>query len=222
MTSRDREYIETKNIKKGLLEKDATFSAFYDAFSNEFKVKPLNIHVDILEHKNEGILATGRVLGTAPRLHVILDSLKDSKLREKYPYPSLEEKASEIFIKQYPDYNSYDNLIFTIFSSFKSVACEEAFHEVSELDMEKSISKMVNNIWCVKLFNRTIIIFCHEESQLELAKQKESEIRELYFHSIKPYDEFNYFKNDEFICVKFDSKLNFENKYGGSWRNYFD
>ncbi|MFL1896696.1 hypothetical protein ACJRPK_13395 [Aquimarina sp. 2-A2] len=222
MTSRDKEYIETKNIRNGLLEKDSNFRGFYDAFFNEFKVKPLNIYVDILKHKNEGMLTAGKVLGTAPRLHVILDSLKDSRLREKYPYPSLEEKASEIFIEQYPEYNSYDNIIFTIFSSFKSVACEEAFHEVSELQMEESIRKMVDNLWCVKLFNRTIIIFCHDESQLELAKQKESEIRELYFHSIKPYDEFNYLKNNKFIYVKFDSKLNFDNKYGSSWRNYFD
>src|SRR5690606_36617987 len=151
-----------------------------------------------------------------------LDSLKDSGLREKYPYPSLEEKASEIFIEQYPEYDSYDNLIFTIFSSFKSVACEEAFHEVSELQMEESIRKMIDNLWCVKLFNRTIIVFCFEDEQLESAKQMENEIRELYFCSIKPYDEFNYLKNDEFIYVQFDSKSNFDNKYGGSWRNYFD
>ena len=54
MTYLDREYIETKEIKKGLLEKNSTFSGFYDAFFNEFKVKPLNIYVDILEHKNQG------------------------------------------------------------------------------------------------------------------------------------------------------------------------
>ena len=62
MTYRDREYIETKEIKKGLLEKDATYSGFYDTFFNEFKVKPLNIYVDILEHKNEGMLTTGDFL----------------------------------------------------------------------------------------------------------------------------------------------------------------
>ena len=81
---------------------------------------------------------------------------------------------------------------------------------------------MVDNLWCIKLFNRTIIIFCYEEEELELAKQKESEIRELYFNSIKIYDEFNYLKNDEFIYVKFDSKLNFDTNYGGNWRKYFD
>jgi hypothetical protein len=222
MTNRDKEYIETKNIRKGLLEKDSTFSEFYDAFFNEFNVKPLNIYVDILEHKNEGMLTTGRVLGTAPRLLVILDSLKDSKLREKYPYPSLEERASELFVEQYPKYSTYDNSIFTIFSSFKSTACIEALNEVSELQMEELIRKMVDNLWCVKLFNSTIIVFCFADEQLESAKQMESEIRELYFRSIKLYDEFSYFKNDEFIYVQFDSKSNFDDKYGGSWRNYFD
>ena len=222
MTYLDREYIETKEIKKGLLEKNSTFSGFYDAFFNEFKVKPLNIYVDILEHKNQGGLTAGRVIGTAPRLHIIVDSLKDSGLWEKYLDGSLDEKASELFIEQYPEYNSYDNSIFTIFSSFSGVACEEAFHKVSELQIQVSIRNMVDNLWCIKLFNRTIIIFYYEEEELELAKQKESEIRELYFNSIKIYDEFNYLKNDEFIYVKFDSKLNFDTNYGGNWRKYFD
>jgi hypothetical protein len=222
MTSKDKEFIETREIKKGLLDKNSLYSSYFDAFYEEFKVEPLNIYIDILEHKNVGMLTSGRVLGTIPRLHIILDSLKDSGLGEKYPYPSLEERASELFVEQYPKYNSYDNSIVTIFSFFKGVACEEAFHKVSEQQTEETISKMIDNLWCVKLFNSTIIIFCYDEVQLELAKQKESEIRELYFQSIKPYDEFNYLKNAEFIYVKFDSKLNFDNKYGGSWRNYFD
>jgi hypothetical protein len=212
----DKEYIETKLIKKGQLELESPFVELADRIQSVFGIRPLNIVYDILEHNKQ------------PRLQIIFDSNKDITNFKAddglFPKSSRQEIVSEAFkslVLNNPKYTA-DN-IYVLFSSFERTAKEEANNNVSNQRLLSLKAELNNNgIWEIRKNFSTGIFFFYTNEQVQ--KNENNGIKEKlkaeYFKVIKECDEFNYLKEQEF-SVMLDSKENFERNYQGNWFYYY-
>jgi hypothetical protein len=126
-----------------------------------------------------------------------------------------------LFGKDKPKYDS--NNIWVFFHVFEPYAKAEANQQVAESQLKRLQNEIGSDeIWTVvKAFYTAVFFFYTKEQVTENEKngiRKKLSLR--YLELIKPYDEFNYFKEGDFT-VTLDSKENFEKNYSSNWYNYF-
>jgi hypothetical protein len=210
MTYGDKEYIETKRIKELNLGINPMFKNFGKRLESAFNLTVLNIFYESLLHNK------------SPRIYVIYESFKKWKkeINSNTSYIERQNVYKEIFNCEFPEQKN-DKLFF-IDSPFDSVNINEVFINIDEFQVEEFVKPLIDKYWRIYPFGKTICVFCMENSQIEMNKKQESRIKKHYYELAKENDNFDFIKNMDSVFVKFDSKENFENKYGGSWRNYFD
>ena len=216
ISSGDKEYIETKAIKKGLKQLESPFSDLADWIKAEFGVSPLNVVYDILPHNKQ------------PRLQVIFEWHKDTiafksenGVFSDTTKQEIIKKAFNELIQKYPTYTAIDLLV--IFSSFEPIAREEANGSISNEKIGQLKEDMKGDgIWEIKKSFSTGIFFFYTEEQFkkndnDLTKNK---FRSAYLKLIKECDEFGYIDESNF-SIKLDSKENFDKNYQSNWFYYY-
>jgi len=163
-----------------------------------------------------------------PRLNIIFETDADCDL---FRTPSdLENTKKHEIASKFKEFIQNETLVaynvsglFIIFSSFEEVAKIETYWSVSKDDLEKlRLDLNKGDIWVIhgNMFAPPSVFFY---TAAQLSKYSKIEIKNAItrkcFELIKKYDEFNYFKIEQFD-VEFDSKENFENYYKGNWFNY--
>ena len=234
--SSDKEYKATKKIMLGLATIDPDFSELAAFIDKTFGVKTINIIYDTMDYKNR------------PRLNICFefDREKNSFYEDgdaiyapfdKDKQKIIADKFKELmkgngFVKKKSlfdylfssDQDKYKvNDVWVYYSAFEAIAKTEANDSVPN-EKVAALKEELNcqELWQIVKMSSDTIFFVYTDEQVE--QFRNSEIRKLwadkYFGLLEPYNEFNYFKRDDF-SIGLDSKRNFDNNYGGSWYNYF-
>ena len=216
LSSGDKEYIDSKAIKKGLKKLDSPFYELAKWIENKFGVKPLNIVYDILEHNKQ------------PRLQVIFEKYKDniSFKAENNLFPNADsqliiQNAFRDLIQEDTKYSA-DNL-YVIFSTFELIAKEEANGKITNQKLEKLKEDLKSyQIWEIRRNFSTGIFFFYTDEQLNKNDNNETKnkFKSEYLKLIKNYDEFGYI-NEVNFSIKLDSKENFDKNYQSNWFYYY-
>ena len=217
----DKDYKETKKIMKGKKKLRSPFRELSEWILKKYGTPVLNIYEDKMIPDN------------SPRLNVVFEYEKDSikfhngnstlsgfdKIRQREvseQYQSLKnelEKNNEIFT----------NGIFVTFSDFESVAKIEANESISTREVKKLKQEFANgDIWEIsKAFAGATIFFYTEAQKKKYEKgDKRKEYSQKYLEILKKHDDFDYYKDKDFL-VSFDTKENFDKNYNGSWFYYY-
>ena len=212
----NKEYIETKNIKKGLNKIASPFAELADWIFLHFGVRPLNIVYDILEHNKQ------------PRLQVIFEKYKDNtsfktaiSLLPNEDKKSIIQNAFNELIKNDERFTG-DNL-YIISGAFEPIAKVEANRNIEsqKLDTLKEDLKGYQ-IWEIKRSFSSGIFFFFSDDQLNKNNNTETKnkFKREYLKLIKECDEFGYI-DEEIFSIKLDSKENFDKNYQSNWFYYF-
>ena len=212
----DREYKETKLIKKGVKFIPEPFHELADWITDNREVKVINIVYDCIMPPNR------------PRLQIILEYERDHQLFKndrgnylKSEQDAIRKKFIEIVQRDKLGTFSYENLL-VIFSAFEPVAIDEAHSKVSDYEIEKLRKKLKNNdLWKIRPSLGCVTFFFFTEDQVkyyEIMGVKKSFTKE-YIEIIKVHDEFGYL-NENNLSVKIDSKENFDKAYNSNWFYY--
>ena len=126
-----------------------------------------------------------------------------------------------ILNKKEQEYTANNRRVF--FHVFEPYAKAEANEKVTESKI-KQLQSEINNeeIWAiVKAFNTAVFFFYTNE---QVRRNEYDGMREKlslkYFELVKQFDEFDYFKKDDF-SINLDSKETFDKDYQGNWYYYF-
>lgn len=208
----DQEYKLTKLIKLGKAKIETKFIEFADWINKKYKVKILNIYVDLLNDN-------------CTRVQLIFDQrvFQDQFFTKKrftispYKKNTIIKKYKELFK---PD--TYPSILLLIYA-FEPLAREEANTKISLKTIALFKEKYKDLIWEIARYGEHTTFFFYTKEQLK--KEKESgfviQLKQEYFGILKPFDQFNYFTLANFNAV-FDSKENFDKKYDSNWRAYYN
>jgi hypothetical protein len=227
MTS-DKDYKETKLIKQNKRKISSEFVELAEWINLKFDVFVLNVFYDSLNDKNE-----------TPRLNIIfefkIDELKfrDGQLGnfDRKKQKLIAEKFQELVSGKIKRHSFLEKLfgkkhsaekLFVIFSSFEPIAKDEANSSIpnSEIDKLKSELGLID-IWEIyRQFSGTTFFFYTDKQVDECSRNGTKEnLSKIYFNLLKRYDDFGYFKEDNY-SVMLDSKENFDTNYESSWFYY--
>jgi hypothetical protein len=216
VSSGDKEYIETKAIKKGLKHLETPFSELADWIKIKFGIRPLNIIYDILEHNKQ------------PRLQVIFELYKDNisfkAQNGLFPNKDRQEIIQNAFadlIQEYPKYTAKN--LYVIFGTFETIAMQEANGKITNQELDKLKENLKNyNIWEIRRNFSTGIFFFYTEEQLKKNDNNDTKnkLKSDYLKLIKECDEFGYIDGVNF-SIKLDSKENFDKNYQSNWFYYY-
>jgi hypothetical protein len=235
ITKDDNDYKLTKLIKQGKASINSDFEELADWICRTYNVKPINIIYDLI---------SGYQGKLNPRLEIVFEFLKEKNIfiKEDINYDPVKQKAISQQFKKIliakgftlekniwnmfggHVFTEYDtNNLFIAFTAFEPVAREEANGSIQDsliTDLEKEINN--SELWKIATGFQSATVFFYTDSQVkenEASGLKEF-ITKKYFDLLKPYDEFDYYKENEF-SIAFDSKENFDNNYGSSWFDYY-
>jgi len=231
VTSSDKEYKLAKRIKQKKTEIDSGFVPFAKWISEKYEVNVLNITHEITNHDNR--IRIGIAVETENDEVKFKESDErwanysekiQNEIAEKYldtckTLKVLNEKnILGITKKQKPELKN----IFVSASAFEPLAKEEANSLIPELKIKELLDELKNkNVWTLsRCFSSATLFVFKDEQKAEIVKSdffKELENR--YFELLKEYDEFNYWKRNEFK-IGIDSKQNFDENYESSWFYY--
>jgi hypothetical protein len=163
----------------------------------------------------------------APRIRIVLEhEAERQKFRDGFNFDRRKQQTIAAKFREIvrEDSSPYDtDGLFVVFSAFAPLACEEADSKISEVEIDALMKRIGNpDLWTIsRLFGHVTFMFYTDAQAREYAAQgKQSEYAKKYFEILKPYDEFGYLRSDSFT-VAFDSKQNFDDKFHGSWFNYY-
>jgi len=231
VTSSDESYKSTKLIKQGKAKICTDFEPLADWILATYGYKPINI---IYEKINNGriIPRLEIVFETAVNFYYIKTPFDYDETITKAIAEKFEEivsgiglnKKQTIFNLFFRRKSKYDvRQMFVVFSEFKQIAKEEANEKISNVEIRLLMEDLNNNqLWKIVQSFSSVVFFFYEQSQIQ--QNIDNGFRDLaaakYFELLKKYDEFDYFKEDEF-SVELDSKENLDKNYDGNFYYYF-
>lgn len=118
-------------------------------------------------------------------------------------------------------YTAKDIVIF--FSAFESVAKMEANQRIPSEDISRLKETIANpDLWEISRIGSDVTFFLQTDQQVkELKNSKERKYwGDLYFDLLASYNEFGYFKREDFDII-LDSKENFDQNYQSNWYYYY-
>lgn len=227
----DKDYKETKQIMSGNTKMKSEFRELADWIDKTFNVKTINIIYDTINN------------GTQPRLEICFEFEKEKvkfKSKNGLTYDSekqiglkleeiLEEKRilenEEIFsvVKKSNTLKYKTENIWIIYGAFEPIAKIEATQNISQDDIIKLKEKLNNkDIWKISNALSRTTFFLYTDKQLKKYKNSKElkKWEDNYFELLKLYDEFGYFKRDDFK-IYLDSKENFDANYQSNWYYYY-
>lgn len=232
----DKEYKATKKIMLGLATMDPDFIELAEFIDKTFNVKTINIIYDTIENSQH------------PRLNICFEF--DREKENFYEdgdavYAPFDKDKQKIIAYKFKELmignglvkkKSFFNSLFTVnrdkYKVNNVLVCYSAFEAIAKCEANDSVpgekvaalKEELNcpELWLIVKMSSATTFFVYTDEQVE--QYKNSEIRKQlaakYLELLMPYDEFNYFKRDEF-SIGLDSKKNFDINYGGSWYEYF-
>lgn len=232
----DKEYKATKKIMLGLATMDPDFIGLADFIDKTFNVKTINIIYDTIDK------------GQHPRLNICFEF--DREKQSFYEdgdavYAPFDKDKQEIIAFKFKELMTNNgivkkkSLLDSLFTSHRNKykvndvwICYSAFEGIAKCEANDNVPNErvaalkeelnCKELWHIVKMSSGTTFFVYTDEQLE--KFKNSEIRKQwtakYFDLLVVYNEFNYFKPEEF-SIGLDSKKNFDINYGGSWYNYF-
>ncbi|MGJ8654781.1 MAG: hypothetical protein ACSHX8_16085 [Opitutaceae bacterium] len=218
ITPSDKEYQETKQLKRGKKALREPFQEMAIWISERKNKNVLNVVYD----PPKGVLKR-------PRIKIIVENSgseplfsRDKFISEKADEPEIIEHFKGIIERdQLSGFGTED--MFVVFSNFSEVAKQDVDNQITEKDLERIIKRIGNpEIWkIVRCFGSVTFMF-HTEEQKERHEKEgfRSKYASEYFNELKPHDEFGYLDRDSYQ-VYFDSKQNFDENYQSNWFYYF-
>jgi len=231
----DEDYKQTKKIKLGETTIKSEFREFAMWIDQNYQVNTLNIFYDTIDR------------GKRPRLEIIFEFESESiKFKEKRSRNFDREKQNDIAKKfkqilleqgfitpddhcdlseKTPKKNYLTENIIVSCGAFEPVARIETILNIPEEkidDLAKSINS--KDLWKISrcLCSDSVTFFLFTDTQLEDYKNSETqkEWASMFFDILEPYNEFGYFKKNEF-SISLVSKENLDNNYEGSLFYYY-
>lgn len=228
VTSADKSFIETRQIKLGNANMDERFVPLADWIEATYQVKPLNIIFDVVED------------GKLPRLEICFEYKEDTQTFYT-TYYNFDKNKQKAIIKKFNELvsgnaDSYLNTVkrwldlpypadnlFVIYSAFAPIAMSAAHDSITNEELAQLKQKLNDpNLWHISRSFGVAAFFLYTDKQLK--QYKESALRkewtDSYFDLVKKYDEFDYIKRVQFE-IYLDSKENFDNNYQSNWYYYY-
>lgn len=214
----DKDYQQTKRLKKEGSSLPSPFSEIADWIATKYEVRVINIVYDTV------------IPDSRPRLSVVLELDADAlKFREsaignfnRIDQKRIAEEFERIVAVQ-PDARFETDGLLVVFTSFERVARIEANEGVPEAAIKRLKSQLGDDeLWEIsRCFDGATFFFFTDE---QLRRSEEAGVRESYTQEyarlVEPYDEFGYLKRSG-VMVSFDSKENFDTNYQGNWYYYY-
>ncbi|MBS1525962.1 MAG: hypothetical protein JST19_09965 [Bacteroidetes bacterium] len=227
-----KEYALSKLIKQGKasIHKDfqplagwinktydvTTLNILYDGIDRDSKWPTLSIIFEFDRDKRKFYTQNGLNIDHAKQMEVASEFKNFT--RDIF---TKKRKLLSLFSESVLKYNSENLWVF--FHDFEPYAKAEANEQVAESQLKKLQNEIGGDkIWTIiQTFYTAVFFFYTEEQVKEYEKNGMREKLSLrYFQLLKPYDEFNYFKEEDFGVI-LDSKENFDKNYNSNWGNYF-
>ena len=216
VTCYDAEYKATKRVKQGKARLAPPFDELAAWIGDTWGVTVLNVIYD------------GRKKLHGPRLQVILEHEEEAdSFREGYNFDRKKVQAImarfQEIVNRAPIHEFDFNGLFVVFSAFAPVTREEADSKISDQQIDALKDRIGNpDLWLIwrSIFGRVIFMFYTDaQAKAYAAAGKKEEYARMYFEILTSYDEFGYLSEENF-AVRFDSKQNFDEGYGGNWFYY--
>ncbi|MCO5948877.1 hypothetical protein NAF19_18405 [Mucilaginibacter sp. RT5R15] len=226
----DIEYKATKLIKQGKEAINSDFVQLANWIDETYDVKTMNIIYDTIKADNR------------PRLQIIFENAVNKfsdNLKQVFNFN--EEKQHAIgnqfkeIVSSKRDARKWSILnffkkdeyqtegLFVVFSAFEPIAKVEVIEKIPKSRIKELKAQIGNSdIWEVITACHTAIFFFYTENQVEENANNgvKEHLSKLFFPLLKPFDEFNYFKEQDY-SISLDSKENFDKNYEGNWYYYF-
>jgi hypothetical protein len=233
----DKDYVETKLIKRGEAVVNPDFEPLKEWIENHYSVTVLNIYYDV---------TTGPHNKPFPRIQVIFerqaDSLKfrdglgnydpekqrtiaakfEQLVNKRGKLEALVDSVSDVFggkvSAKYPT-----NGVLVVFTAFEPVAKDEANEAIPKAEIERLKTGLhTSEIWEISRFGARTTVFFYTDQQALKAKGSEllQHLTSRYYQLLKNYDEFDYYDEDSFT-LDIDSKENFDKNFESSWFYYY-
>lgn len=160
--------------------------------------------------------------------HVNFDSKKQKLIADKFKQTIIEQDLIKkkghfkFFSKSEISKYQTDN-IWVYYCAFEPLAKEEANESIlQDKVMQLKTELNCKDLWEIsRCFSGTTFFLFTDE---QLKQYENSETRKVwadkYFDLLEPYNEFGYFKRDNFN-IYLDSKENFDNNYESNWYYYY-
>ncbi len=231
IVSSDIEYQRIKLIKKGEKRIDKKNKSLAIWISEKYDVNVLDIQEHFMNHNKKIIITI--YLETYQEIMKFksdndcrynFDTIRQNEIAEKYIQNGnfLKVPANGILgkvIKRNPKVND----IFVSFSAFEPIAKEEVIRLIPENRLEQIYLGMkLPEVWTISRCFDSVTLFVYKDKQKDKVKKSDEFklIEEKCFELLKEYDEFNYWKREDF-GIGIDSKQNFDNNYQSNWYYYY-
>ena len=227
----DKEYQETKEILLGNKPIHPDFVPIADFINCQFGVRPINIvYCKEGDNKRPSMIVCVEYEAKAALFHdpsnpPFLDKVKERLIVDfvkKLWDQSIHSKVKAIWSGNGTHrYTAKDIVIF--FSAFESVAKMEANQRIPIADISR-LKETIHHpeLWEISRMGSFVTFFLQTDQQVkEFENSKEKKYwADLYFDLLVPYNEFGYFKREDFDII-LDSKENFEQNYQSNWYYYY-
>lgn len=219
ITPYDPDYQETKLIMLGQASMKEEFKPLGDWVDQTFGLKTINIVYDTIDN------------GKRPRLELCFEFEREKNffLNDKqFGFESGKQQAIALQFKQIIEEQGLTNLypsenIWVIYGGFEPIARTEANESIPS-DYIHQLKKELDNpeLWEISKLFSAVTFFLYTDEQLKQYANSESKKiwTDKYFEILKPYDQFGYFKREEFQ-IYLDSKENFDTNYASNWYYYY-
>lgn len=217
ITASDPAYQDTLLVKRGQKIMPVVFAQLLAWINKKYSVRAINLCYDQVRADHQ------------PRIEIVFESGADlQKFCTSTPWnydKAIQRKIADEFeqmVKAHGSQNEYptDRLIVN-YSDFAAIARGEAGNQLPrEQRMEFLKTFIKDPVWEIHLHGAALMVFFFEEGQVSRYRDSPliEEMKREYYSLIKPFDEFGYIHE---ITVGFDSKEEFDRKYGGNWLNYY-
>lgn len=224
------EYKHARLVKLGMLAMEEEARRLAEWISHGYRVRVADIICRLPEAAGDG-----KVL-----LTVCLDSEADRlqfEVKGKFiPSKRMQQAVADQFktivqqiIEENPESAAklspcLTHALWVDFASFESRAKLEANTSVPQ-DAIAALEAQIadTRLWLItNRYSLLPVFFLHTEQQVK--EYSNNGVKEkwaaMYFSLLQPFDEFGYFKKDDF-SILLDSKENFDTHYGGNWYYYY-
>lgn len=227
----DSTYLETKDILLGNKQINPDFVPIADFIIRQFGVTPINIIYNKQgDNKRASLIVCVEYEAQAVLFHDpsnpwFLEKAKETLIMDYLKElwnQSIRSKVKAIWSgNRTHRYTAKDIVIF--FSAFETIAKEEANQCIPTEDISRLKETIANpDLWEISRIGSYVTFFFHTDQQVkELENSKEKKYwADLYFDLLVPYNEFGYFKREDFEIL-LDSKENFDQNYQSNWYYYY-
>lgn len=230
----DKEYKATKQIMLGKTTMDTDFVELANFIDTTFGVRTINIIYDTIDKEKRPRLnicfefEREKQSFNENNGHFNFDNNKQKVIADKFKQTLKKQQIVkkkglfDFFTKSQTEKYKTDN-IWVFYSAFEPIAKIEANENIPQSKVAQLKNELDNKaLWEISRAFSGSTFFLYTDEQAKCYEN--SETRKIwadkYFDLLEPYNEFGYFKRDNFN-IYLDSKENFDNNYESNWYYYY-